>query len=342
MTSRQRSLPEIVDALIAAGLVDAGRRAAALDVLAADEAAVEPGAGAPASGPVPQHRWWVEVAGYVGGAMVLASVAVLLAQTWSDLSFGAQSGLLVVVSLTLAVAAGMVRGRDAEDRADPVRRRLAATLGTAAVLAASGLSALVVDRVLHDYTAWPGAVAGVVLTVGGLLAYRHAPSVIGQGVVLWGVIQTAVLVLEDLARDAFDVVPANLDVAALLLLTGLAWWWLASRGTWREDVVARVIGAMLLGLGSQWPVIDGEHREWGYALSVAVAVAALVVYQRHGHWSRSALGITLLALTVPEALIDWTDGALGGAGILLVCGLALLGAATAGLGLRRRSEEPAG
>ncbi|HEX6485476.1 MAG TPA: hypothetical protein VF012_02095, partial [Nocardioidaceae bacterium] len=52
-----------------------------------------------------------------------------------------------------------------------------------------------------------------------------------------------------------------------------------------------------------------------------------------------AVGVVGVTLAVPEALLDWTEGSLGTAGVLLVAGVTLLGASLLGLRLRKEVEE---
>jgi len=50
------------------------------------------------------------------------------------------------------------------------------------------------------------------------------------------------------------------------------------------------------------------------------------------------VGVVALATVVPQAVIDYTGGALGAAGALLVVGLSIVGASV--IGLRLRHEVP--
>ena len=52
-----------------------------------------------------------------------------------------------------------------------------------------------------------------------------------------------------------------------------------------------------------------------------------------------AVGVVALATVVPQAVIHYTDGALGAAGSLLVVGLSIVGASAAGLRLRKEVAE---
>jgi hypothetical protein len=52
------------------------------------------------------------------------------------------------------------------------------------------------------------------------------------------------------------------------------------------------------------------------------------------------VGVVALATVVPQAVIDYTDGALGAAGALLLSGLSIVGASVLGLRLHREAAGP--
>ena len=71
----------------------------------------------------------------------------------------------------------------------------------------------------------------------------------------------------------------------------------------------------------------------------AVAVAGFAGYLATRAWPHLAVGVIGLTLVVPEAMHDLFGQSLGAAGVLLVAGVTLLGAAL--LGLRLRHEVAA-
>ena len=70
--------------------------------------------------------------------------------------------------------------------------------------------------------------------------------------------------------------------------------------------------------------------------------APTVRTSRRRHKLRIAGGAVVAAITlvVPEALLDWTDGSLGTAGMLLATGVTLLVASLLGLRLRQEVGTP--
>ena len=96
------------------------------------------------------------------------------------------------------------------------------------------------------------------------------------------------------------------------------------------------------------PMIVGGTRAstadypWvGYLVTILVAVAGFALYVVRRAWPYLAVGVVGVTLAVPEALLDWTEGSLGTAGVLLVAGITLLGASLLGLRLRKEVGEQA-
>jgi hypothetical protein len=63
------------------------------------------------------------------------------------------------------------------------------------------------------------------------------------------------------------------------------------------------------------------------------------VFMARPSWPYLAVGVIGVTLAVPEALLDWTEGSVGAAGVLLVSGATLLAASLLGLRLRREVQE---
>lgn len=316
----------VVDALVRAGLLDPVRRGAAADVVSdvLDGRTPEPRGGG--------RRRFAEVAGYVGGALVISAVVLFLLESWESLGPWAQVGVLLGVAVVLAGAAVVIR-----QPGDDVRRRLAATLLTGTAVAAAVAVATLVDELDGaDYGSLPGFAAAVTVAAVGLAGYRLAPSVLGQLAVVVGLVYAPGILLEDvLDLDG----PTPLVLAGYLLLLGVGWLALAERRVWHERLAARIIGCGIVALAVQWPLFWGEPAWIAYLLTATAAACAFAAYVQLRTWPYLVLGVALVTVVVPEALIDWTDGTLGVAGILLVSGLGLLGASLLGLRLRREARQ---
>ena len=84
-------------------------------------------------------------------------------------------------------------------------------------------------------------------------------------------------------------------------------------------------------------------RAWangaGYVLLGLLAVAGLVGYVRTHYVGVLSVGVIALATVVPRAAIDYTNGALGASGAVLLIGLSIVGASLVGVRLRSTSRH---
>jgi hypothetical protein len=334
--TRAAQLPGVVDALVAAGLVDAGRREEAQQVISGALAA-------PETARTSSRGLLVEIAAYVGGALVVASLVLFLAQQWTNLSDGGQVAALATIAGLLAVAsasAARVGGGVAPLRAgrDDVRRRLTAALLTAAALAASVTVGRAVDLQVGQLTgngSWPVLAGALTMLVLAALAYAFVASVLGQLAMLG-----AVFVAVTSGWSLFDEMQNSTLWPGLAFLgIGVVWLAFAERGYFTEVWLARAIGAGTTLWGAQFVRFGDDHNAVAYALMLAVSVAAFATYLRTVSWPYLVVGVLGITLVVPEAIIDWTAGSLGPAGGVLVAGLTLLGASLAGFRVRQEVTE---
>jgi len=331
----------VVDALIAASLVDPALRQDSIGVVAGVLRAPEelPGtAGAPAGRSLPQL---VEVVAYLGGALVLAAGGLFVVQQGDDLGFGAQVALLAVVTAVLALAGGVASrvpsgGPALLAEVHDSRRRLAATLLTGSALTLAFLVGLVVERQLDSSfpdVYWPGVLGAAVGVVVAAVAYRVAPSAVGLVGMMAGAVtavMTAVNGIDDYEGDA---------IGASLCLVALVWLGLSERGLFREVTVARALGVSTALVSAQVPVLEGMHPWHGYLLTLAVAVVGIVVYVGGVAWPYLAAAVIAVTLVVPEAVADWTDDSLGAIGAVLVTGVTLLLASFVGYRVRAQAID---
>jgi hypothetical protein len=229
-------------------------------------------------------------------------------------------------------------------RADgqPVRRRLASLLftGGAGVTAAAvvvWLIDLIEGRGTEMEQGWLIGLGGATtLLVLSAVGYLLAPSLLGQLAVALGSVYTIPFALEGM-----DVVDQPVVIGLAFLGLGLVWLLLAENGLWREVVPGRILGSALVVIGAQIPVTS--ETPWvGYVLTLLVAAVGFGLYVVRRAWPYLAVGVVGVTLAVPEALLDWTEGSLGTAGVLLVAGVTLLGASLLGLRLRKEVEEQPG
>ncbi len=328
-TVRDTRTLHLVAALVDAGLVGPDRRTDAervVDVVLAGQAT-------PAA---PMRRRLAELAGYVGGAFVVSAAAIFAAVQWGTLTTGEQVGLLGGIAAVLVVAGLAVVGTSSggataiRTGVDPVRRRLAGVLLTAAACCAAGAVGVFVDDAASSSYQLGVALAFGTLTALSLVGYAVAPTVMGQLGTALGAATVVQLAL-DVNGDA-----STLTTGSWILALGVLWLLATERGLWREVASARVLGCSLTVLGAQVLVFDDGDRQWvGYLALALVAAASFGVYVLRPAWPYLAMGVVAVTLVVPEALLDWTDNDLGPAGAMLVTGVTLLAASLVGFRLRR-------
>lgn len=332
----RRSGP-VVTALEGRGLLDPTRHDEALDV-------VDGALTGPVFEPTTVRRRLAELAGYVGGALVVAAGVFFVADQWESLSVGQQVGLLAgiaVLLLTAAVTLGLVSGGLTSLRAEtqPVRQRLASVLYTAGAAAATaavvvGLADWVTRRGTElEQGPLVGLAASITFILVSLAGYALAPTLLGQIAVAIGAAYAIPFALDSVG----DIEP--ITVGMLFLAVGLVWLVLAETGVWREVAVGRLVGALFAVVGAQIPV--GSDQAWvGYLLTFLVALGGFGIYVARHAWPYLGIGVVGVTLAIPEAVYDWTEGALGTAWVLLVAGVTLLGASLVGLRLRKEVTEP--
>lgn len=257
---------DIVDALVARGLLDATQATDARVVVAAALAGERPAPG-------PLRRRLAEVAGYAGGVLVVSAGVLFVSHTWGSLSVPSRVGLLALITVILWAAAGaLLRSaggvQPIREPSQSSRRRLGSVL-----LCAGALSAGAATGVATADGGTPSSVVLLVtaLVIGGLGlgGYLLVPSAAGQAVVA-GASATSLGAVVDLVIGPFSSV-----LYALLLLTlGLVWLDLTERHRWREVWVGRVIGSALLVIGPQVAMVS-QHRWVAYLLAAAVAAGGI-------------------------------------------------------------------
>lgn len=192
-------------------------------------------------------------------------------------------------------------------------------------------------EIADPWSAWPAFAAGLTMAVLAFGAYRYVASALGQLAIV-GALYVVTMTGWDLLRsDGSGTLWPGLTLVAI----GAAWVLLAERHFWRETIGARAIGAATALFGAQFVVFEGDYNAVGYALMALVAGASFALYLRTVSMPYLVIGVVGITLVVPEAIIDWTGDSIGTAGAVLVAGLSLLGAALAGLRIRKEATEDA-
>jgi hypothetical protein len=285
--------------------------------------------GAPARRDGPA-RWLVEVAGYVGGGLMLAGVTLFLAASWNELTQTARSALfaafaLVFVGAGMLAAGGPLRVRGLATGETSARRRIVGVLfGLAAVPAA-----LAMGTGVDSYEGLSGGLVGLAVGAAGLVLL---PTVAGMVVTA----AMSLFVVLSFGGEVLDASP--LGTGLLLFALGVAWTGVAVLHVVPSRQLGLAVGAGLALTGAQQLVVTDGAALWGYGLTFAVAVGCFLLYR----WQRLVVllvaGVLGMTLVVPEAVNDWTNGAMGGAVVLLVAGAVLVATSSLGLRIRRTAQ----
>jgi hypothetical protein len=270
-------------------------------------------------------KWLAEAAGYVGGVLMLGGAGILMATQWEAMSRVARAASLGGISLVLLLLAALLAvGKT------PVRRRVASVL----VAIASGTAALTAGVIADNR--WEGTAAGLTGLAVAILGYAVLRSLIP--LLAMGV--HSIVLAAAVPTDAWN--GRELSLTLVFLATGAVWFALALANVLRPVPVALGIGGTIAIIGGQIGLTVTNASWWGYGTTFAVALACFAVYGIRRTPVLLVGGVVGVALAAPEAVWVWTDGAAGGAVILLVAGAALIGASALSLFVRRISAGPVG
>ena len=275
-----------------------------------------------------------EVAGYVGAAFVFAAAIVLAAPRWGDLPPATQAITLGVSALLLAAAAGWVAagtpgGWTVHPGVSGPRRRLVGALVLVAGAMATSTTATLTDGPRQEGLTVLTALA--VWGVGYLACRGILLHIATAGAATW-----AVFAVADWATSEPDATLVGLLTAAI----GVGWGLLAVWGVLDERRLGLAAAGAIVFVGAEEVVVDGgAERGLGYLLLLGLAVAGLAGYAVLRDVVLLVVGAAALAVVVPQAVTDYSNGALGAAGALLFSGLTIVGAAVLGLRLRERSPH---
>lgn len=339
--SSPSALSTALSRLVAKGTLTADQARAVLDEMAVASGAT--GAGAAVRKPA-WSAVLAEIGGYVGGAFVVAAIAVFTGPNWDQISQAGRVALFALPALLLIVAAFIVARSTPggwtihEVEGSTPRRRLVAVLLAVASALGGGVAAVLSDNRVDDSLAF--FLTAFVL---GTISYALCRGFVLHAALAVIVLPTTMSLISELLNPQFDAwVEEQRWNGLALLAVAVVWAALAllrvldeqALGLFAAGVLAFIAGQML----ANGP--DGEH--WGgYLVLAGLAAAALIGYVRLRYVGLLGVGVVTLATVVPQAVIDYTDGALGAAGALLVTGLSIVGASAAGLRLRKEVTEDA-
>ncbi|MEU7768363.1 DUF2157 domain-containing protein [Nocardia sp. NPDC049190] len=293
--------------LVAEGVLSRSQADAVLAALAAEQST------APTRGKV-----LAEIAAYLGAGLLFGGIFLVMASSWENLGRLVRVGVLALVAAGLlfggvALAGGLSRARSGPRGAHSVRTRLATVLFALASVAVAGAVGTALENGSADLALLFACLAGSVLAVFGYLA---VPSVLGM--ITCACFVPAALV--GLLTDVFDLDNVWGSVAVLLL--GGLWFALTRAGVLAETWAGYLIAIVTSVAAAQ--SIDGVGRTAAYLLTALVAVVCFALYAT----ARSVVlvigGGMSIALAAGQAVSEWTDDALGAAGVVVVIGAIVL------------------
>jgi MFS family permease len=270
-----------------------------------------------------------EAVGYVGAALAIGALALLLSELWDGLLLGGRLALAGVVAALLGGAWWVLRRR-----AEPALARLTSALGTGTVAAAGWLSSVVVRDALDrswDDTAL--AVAGVVAVV-ALAMYVPRRRGLPQITAYVGI---ALVVAALLDRAPLSL--ANTWWGVVFWALGVAWVLLGAGGWVRPGRVAELLGG-LAALFALLVSAFGSERSGLLMLATVTAAAFVAVAVLRDRTSALIVGATGLFVFVPQLTFELFGDRIGAPATLLMVGLLLVVLAVGIARIKRAVDEP--
>jgi hypothetical protein len=282
----------------------------------------------------------VEVLSYLGGALVIGALILIVGLAWSDLSRAGKlaiCGGATVLLLGAAVAvAGIGRpgigrtssaGSGAKGAGSRQRDTLASTLGALGAGGAAFTVGVAIDVDGFRALILPG-VAMVVVAVASYVMWGKAPLVcatFGGGFLV-------VIALIDMRPQAW---PALVLTGIALLAYGALWIGVGRILTERD--VAGVLGGAIALIGAELASIDNDHAWVGLLLGLVGIAAMFALFWTSRRWWYAVFGAAGALVIPPTALGVMFDNALLVGVVLLLIGVALIVGAVATLRRRGRS-----
>jgi hypothetical protein len=265
-----------------------------------------------------------EAIGYVGAALAVGALGLLLSQLWDDLVVGGRLTLVALLTVLLAAGATVL----ARTPAAPLQR-LTSVLATGTTLGVAWLAYLVGVEVLTLSEQDTALLVGLAAVVAAAVAYAARPRGLPQVTLLVALIVTVGALF---SRAALE--PEPLWVGLTFWSVGIAWLLLGTGGWLRPRRVAEVAGGVV-GLVAIQVASSGESRLLGLVLALATAgalVGLAITSDRVHHLAVGAVGLFVI---VPQFVFELFGDAIGAPATLLVVGLLLVLLAV-GLGRARR------
>lgn len=255
----------------------------------------------------------VEAVGYVGAALAIGAIAVLLGDVWDQLFAAARIALVALLTLLLAAGGVALRG---DDR--PSLQRLTSVLFSGAVLGVGWCALILGEDVLRLDGEDVALMVGVAATAAAGPAYVTRRRALPQLTLLAAILATigAVFSRSPLPQEPLwgGLTVWAVGIAWLLLGTGR---WIAPRR------VAEIAGGIVALIAIQVASFDDARRlALTLALLTAAGLVVLAITSDRAH--HLAVGAAALFVFVPQLVFELFGDAIGAPATLLVVGLLLV------------------
>ncbi|MFO7778873.1 MAG: hypothetical protein R6V28_11005 [Nitriliruptoraceae bacterium] len=265
-----------------------------------------------------------EAIGYVGAALALGAISLLLGQLWADLLVGGRLALVGVLTVAVFGAGLGLRGSS-----QPAMQRLTSVLLTATVAGVGWFVGVVADDVLELRSDATGVTVGAAMLVVAAALYLWRGGALLQLATLGSVLLTA-----GTSLSLSSLTPEPVWYGVSFAAIGVAWFLLAAGGWLPPRALGEITGALAAFGGVQIAASDGPTI---LVLAVGiVAAGGLVWLAVQGDQLRHlVVGALALFVLAPQLVFELFGDAIGGPATLLLIGLLLVLLAV-GLGRARR------
>lgn len=253
-----------------------------------------------------------EAVGYVGAALAVGAVGLLLEQVWEQLAVGGR--LTLVALLTLLLGGG---GLALRRTGSPPMQRLTSVLFSGAVIGLGWFAVELGDEVLRLREADLALLVGASTTALALPLYLLRRRALPQLTLLATLSVTAGALL---FRPALEPGPTWVGLSFWSL--GVAWALLGAGGWLPPARVAEVVGSVLALFALQVGSVDARLGMLVLGVLSAGALVAVAVTTDRGH--HLAVGAVGLFVLVPQLVFEIFGDAIGAPATLLVIGLLLV------------------
>ena len=265
-----------------------------------------------------------EAIGYVGAALALGAIGLILGDLWYELLVGGRLALVGVITLSLFGAGVAVR-----TSTSAAMQRLTSVLMTASVGGVGWFTAVVASDVFDLSTPARSTSVGAVMSVVAAALYLWRPRALPQLATLGSVAFTAGWALSLSPLD-----PGAEWYGLVVGSVGVAWFLLALGGWLTPRPVGEVAGALVGSLGVQIAAF-GDPPELALGIGLVLAGTLVVLAVRTEALHHLVVGALALFVLAPQLVFELFGDAIGAPATLLLVGLLLVLLAV-GLGRARR------